>query len=65
MSSPNVRFLQDPPIVFRRSDMESEKNDDNPDQTPVSEPPSMNQNGENLIIVSNTMPFILNATILY
>lgn len=45
--------------------MESEKNDDNPDQTPVSEPPSMNQNGENLIIVSNTMPFILNATILY
>ncbi|EAY96044.1 hypothetical protein OsI_17917 [Oryza sativa Indica Group] len=43
----------DPPIVFRRSDMESEKNDDNPDQTPVSEPPSMNQNGENLIIRFN------------
>uniref|UniRef100_A0A0D3G1P4 TF-B3 domain-containing protein n=1 Tax=Oryza barthii TaxID=65489 RepID=A0A0D3G1P4_9ORYZ len=43
----------DPPIVFRRSDMESEKNDDNPDQIPVSEPPSMNQNGENLIIRFN------------
>uniref|UniRef100_A0A0D9ZSF5 TF-B3 domain-containing protein n=1 Tax=Oryza glumipatula TaxID=40148 RepID=A0A0D9ZSF5_9ORYZ len=45
--------VKDPPIVFRRSDMESEKNDDNPDQTPVSEPPSMNQNGENLIIRFN------------
>uniref|UniRef100_A0A0D9W330 TF-B3 domain-containing protein n=1 Tax=Leersia perrieri TaxID=77586 RepID=A0A0D9W330_9ORYZ len=36
--------VKDPPIVFRRNDMKSEKNDEL-DQTLASEPPSINQNG--------------------
>lgn len=51
-----MRFLQDQPIVLRRSDTESEKNDEL-DQTPASEPSSMSHNSANSTIVSNMMPW--------
>uniref|UniRef100_J3M2M9 TF-B3 domain-containing protein n=1 Tax=Oryza brachyantha TaxID=4533 RepID=J3M2M9_ORYBR len=44
--------VKDTPISFRRSDMKIQKNDEL-DQTPASEPPSLSQNSESLAVRFN------------